>query len=297
MNPSNEFTQFWERTRRAWAEGRLAPLDGSHQSVARNQTTLEDWTPGSVDTISFLAELKPRQDEWLVGNHEDDFLLTNQRLIIRDHETDQCDIYELPDIVAYEDSGWWTKTAVLILRDGTKRIYKKLDGSIKEKYLLLAKSNYQSSNAKPAPQHPAPPSSPLDTPEASDFIFLTYSRQDWPHIHQHIDRLSQQGHALWYDRAIPGSAEWVGMIEKRILDCRLLLVFLSENASRSKWVRREIQYADSKNKPIVAVVMGDVQLQQGLDLVLSQNQMISEHSPQFFEELLSAIRYAKNRTH
>jgi len=114
-----------------------------------------------------------------------------------------------------------------------------------------------------------------------------------PSIAPHLTRLSKWSYNIWYDKGIPGGSEWDAMIEHKVSQCQLLLVFLSQQAADSKWVRREIKFADSKEKPILVVRLGDVALRHGLSITLSQYQMILESASDFSEELRRAIEYVR----
>jgi hypothetical protein len=46
--------------------------------------------------------------------------------------------------------------------------------------------------------------------------------------------LQRRGRNLWYDRGIPGGADWHAMLEERLMSCRALLLFLSQAAIESK---------------------------------------------------------------
>ena len=115
-----------------------------------------------------------------------------------------------------------------------------------------------------------------------------------PRIAPYLTYLKDKGINYWYDKAIPGGVEWATLIEQKISDCKFMLVFLSQGAIDSKWVRREVKYADAKNKQIISVTAGDVKLRHGLDLTLNQYQIISENRKDFLEELLRSIEHVTN---
>lgn len=125
------------------------------------------------------------------------------------------------------------------------------------------------------------------------FVFVSYKREDLPRITPYLHRLVGWGYKLWYDRGIPGGAEWDAMIEDKVSRCMLLLTFMSCAAVNSKWVRREIKFADSQNKPILAVRLEPVELNRGLNIVLSQYQMIDASRADFSDELRKAIEYVR----
>jgi hypothetical protein len=123
------------------------------------------------------------------------------------------------------------------------------------------------------------------------FVFISYSRADLPRLLPYLQSLDGWGYALWYDQAIPGGAEWHAMIEEKISRCSLLLAFLSKASVKSKWVRREIEFADALNKPILGVHLETVDLAHGLQMLLHQYQMLTAADPAFPAQLRGALEY------
>ncbi len=115
------------------------------------------------------------------------------------------------------------------------------------------------------------PPEPYDGKE--DFIFVSYKREEMSRVAVFLHRMIGWGFNVWYDRGIPGGAEWDSMIEERVLRCILLVTFISQKSVESKCVRREIKFADSLNKPILAIRLEPTELKQGLGMVLNQYQM------------------------
>ena len=137
-----------------------------------------------------------------------------------------------------------------------------------------------------------PPEPPTTTEDSSGFIFISYKMEDLPRILPYMHRIVEWGYPIWYDEAIPGGAEWDALIEEKVSNCRLLLVFLSQEAVESKWVRREIKFADSEEQPILGIrIEDDVDLRYGLRIVLNQYQMIDASHERFSNELKSAIEF------
>ncbi|MDD3894347.1 MAG: toll/interleukin-1 receptor domain-containing protein [Syntrophomonadaceae bacterium] len=126
-----------------------------------------------------------------------------------------------------------------------------------------------------------------------EYIFVSYKREDFPRVAPVIRNIIGWGYNIWYDQGIPGGSEWDAIIEEKVSRCIILIAFLSASAVDSKWVRREIKYADSLNKPILAIRLEEVQLKQGLSVTLSQYQMIDTTNADFSNELRRAISYVR----
>ena len=105
------------------------------------------------------------------------------------------------------------------------------------------------------------------------FVFVSYKHTDAGVVMPFLSDLQRDGIRFWYDRGIPGASEWMQVLEERIEKCRMLVIFLSQAAVDSKYVRREILMADALNKPILTLTLGTPELRWGLKLLLPQYQM------------------------
>lgn len=79
-------------------------------------------------------------------------------------------------------------------------------------------------------------------------IFLSYSREDTATMQRVRDDLRAQGLDVWTDeRMIPGDPSWQDTIETAIDEAGCLVVILSPNAKKSRWVREEMRYAEAQD--------------------------------------------------
>ena len=141
---------------------------------------------------------------------------------------------------------------------------------------------------------PEPSQTPDPSQAESGYIFISYKREDLPRIVAFMHRIVALGYPIWFDRGIPGGAEWDALIEEKVSNCLILLVFLSQSAVESKWVRREIKFADSENRPILGIRLDEnLELKHGLKVVMNQYQMIDASNADFSDELRKAIEYVR----
>jgi hypothetical protein len=90
---------------------------------------------------------------------------------------------------------------------------------------------------------------------SSPQIFLSYSRDDVALMQRIRDDLHQEGFKVWTDEAIqPGSPSWKIEIEEAIRQSDCLLVIFSPDAAESRWVRAEIDFAETLKKPLYSVL-------------------------------------------
>lgn len=75
-------------------------------------------------------------------------------------------------------------------------------------------------------------------------------------MHRVRDDLRASGLHVWTDEGIePGSISWKETIEKAICETGILVVLLSPSANDSRWVQREIDYAETQGKPILPLLV------------------------------------------
>lgn len=123
------------------------------------------------------------------------------------------------------------------------------------------------------------------------FIFVSYRHQDVGALAPILHDLTKKGYNVWYDRGIPGGTEWDAVIEQKLMGCSLVLLFVSQSAISSKYVRREAKFADILNKPIVSVKLEEAKLTYGMGMLLTQYQMISRKAGDFDLQLQRAIQH------
>ena len=92
-------------------------------------------------------------------------------------------------------------------------------------------------------------------------IFLSYSRVNTKLMQRVRDDLRAAGLSVWTDEGIePGSFSWKEAIESAIRETGILIVLLSPSANDSRWVQREIDYAEAQGKYILPLlIQGDIQ--------------------------------------
>ena len=128
-----------------------------------------------------------------------------------------------------------------------------------------------------------------------EFLFVSYKHQDIGAIAPILNRLSQRGVNVWYDKGIPGGQEWDATLEQKVRQCRFVLLFVSSASINSKYVRREAKYADVVDKPLLSVKLDDATLTHGMEMLLTQYQMLDARAPDFEDQLDRAIRNLQGR--
>ena len=125
--------------------------------------------------------------------------------------------------------------------------------------------------------------------EGGPFFFVSYRRTDLDRVVPILEHVRKLGWRLWYDGEIAGGSDWNAVLERRLAACSGVLLFLSRPTVESKFVRRELQFADSLGKPIIGVQIELAELRHGLGLLLSQYQLLSHGAPDFPARLREAL--------
>jgi TIR domain len=140
---------------------------------------------------------------------------------------------------------------------------------------------------------------PADLPRPYDgndlYLFVSYKRTDLSRIAPVMLHLQRMGKNLWYDRGIPGGTDWNATLEERLMSCSALLLFESQAAVDSKYVRREVQFADSMEKCIIRVELEAARLRFGMRLLLNHRQKICLDAPDCLAQLDRALKLINER--
>jgi hypothetical protein len=120
--------------------------------------------------------------------------------------------------------------------------------------------------------------------------FVSYSHRDVSRVIPVIRALQDARIPVWYDRGIAGGSEWDEVIENHLRRTRVLVVCASNAAIASKYVRREVKFADALNVPIVPILLEPVTFAHGMEMLLTPYQMLDAGAGDFDRLLRSAIR-------
>lgn len=124
-------------------------------------------------------------------------------------------------------------------------------------------------------------------------VFISYSSKDSQKVNAYADMLRSNGYSVWVDQTdISHGHEFPEEITKAIQECGLLVFFSSKHSNASKWVKREIVYADKQDKTILPICLDDTEYNSSLQLLLSGVEHIdaaTRSEDAVFSDVLSAI--------
>lgn len=121
------------------------------------------------------------------------------------------------------------------------------------------------------------------------YIFVSYAHKDSPAVFRLVEQLNERGYRIWYDEGIEPGSEWPEYIANHLLGAEMVLSVLTPNAVNSVNCRREINFALSKNKPVLTIYMEDIELPVGLELQLSSQQSVLYYTYDSEERFLDKI--------
>ena len=121
------------------------------------------------------------------------------------------------------------------------------------------------------------------------YIFVSYAHKDSPAVFHIVEQLNARGYRIWYDEGIEPGSEWPDYIANHLLGAEMVLSILSPNAVNSVNCRREINFALSKNKPVLTIHMEEMELPVGLELQLSSQQSVLYYTYDSEERFLDKV--------
>lgn len=106
-------------------------------------------------------------------------------------------------------------------------------------------------------------------------VFVSYSRRDSDTADQLVRNLEAAGYKVWIDReGILGGDEWRSQIVNAIDDCTAFMILLTPNSVASRNVRKELDLAENRGKPIIPIVLRRVTVPPEMEYQLVGLQMI-----------------------
>ena len=121
------------------------------------------------------------------------------------------------------------------------------------------------------------------------YIFVSYAHKDSPSVFRIIEKLNARGYRIWYDEGIEPGSEWPEYIANHLIRAEMVLSFLTPNAVNSVNCRREVNFALSKDKPVLAIYMEKFEIPAGMELQLSSQQNVLYYNYDSEERFLDKV--------
>ena len=129
-----------------------------------------------------------------------------------------------------------------------------------------------------------------------DYIFVSYAHRDADIVFEEIRRFQNLGYNVWYDEGIGAGNEWQKDIVAHLKNCKMFIVFVTNNSMASVNVQKEIKYAVKHNKNMIPIYLedyDDIEMEDDIDFELSVVQDISKTEISEDEYVSKAIELFK----
>lgn len=110
------------------------------------------------------------------------------------------------------------------------------------------------------------------------YIFVSYAHKDSSEVFTIVKQLINRGYRIWYDEGIVPGSEWSEDIALHLNDSSVVLAFVTPNFIDSVNCRREINFAVSRQIPVLSVVLEPTKMPLGMELQLSSQQSVVRYN-------------------
>jgi hypothetical protein len=113
-------------------------------------------------------------------------------------------------------------------------------------------------------------------------LFVSYARENKHEVDQLVDLLELAGYEVWVDRKLRGGQSWWQEVLRAIADSDAFIAIVSRDAINSTACRRELDWAEKLQKPVLPVAV------EPLSMALP-SRLASRHIVDYSESRSSAI--------
>lgn len=107
-------------------------------------------------------------------------------------------------------------------------------------------------------------------------VFVSHTTKDRAMADRLVASLEAVGIRCWIaPRDIKLGDDWPAAITFAVASCRALVVLVTNAASQSRHVQREVQMADDAERPILPVIIGGAELSPALQYLLASTQQLT----------------------
>lgn len=125
-------------------------------------------------------------------------------------------------------------------------------------------------------------------------LFVSYARRDAAAVTRLHADLEQAKHVAWFDRDLEGGERWWDTILEQIRRCELFMFVLSPDSLRSRACRAELAYAVALDRPVLPVMVRDVNVELAPDPIgITHVVDYRERTPESAIALLIAVTQAR----
>ena len=104
------------------------------------------------------------------------------------------------------------------------------------------------------------------------YIFLSYAHKNTNAVMPIFERLFESGFRIWYDAGIEAGTEWPEYVADHLQKSACCVAFMTKEFLDSHNCRQELNFALTKNIPVLAVYLEKVTLTAGMEMRLGLSQ-------------------------
>lgn len=123
-------------------------------------------------------------------------------------------------------------------------------------------------------------------------VFISYAREDSAVAHRLSEMLQAEGQKVFFDFAIAAGEDFSLAIEKALANSQAVVVLLSKNSNRSKWVDAELRGALQGGKAVIPVLLDEEATSNWVWPLVSDRNAIKLESPQQISEVVHQVNRA-----
>src|SRR5262245_26005785 len=98
-------------------------------------------------------------------------------------------------------------------------------------------------------------------------VFISYAREDRDAVEVLRRDIEKSRHDTWMDEELDGGESWWATILEQIRGCQAFVFVVSPDSLTSRACRAELDYALALHRPLLPVMVRQVDLQQAADAI------------------------------
>lgn len=123
-------------------------------------------------------------------------------------------------------------------------------------------------------------------------VFISYAHQDKDVAHQLRKLVQAEGQTVFFDNALAAGEDYSSMSESALADAKAVVVLLSKNSNRSRWVDAQLRSVLQSGKVIIPVLLDEEATSNWVWPLISDRNAIKLESPQDMSEVVRQVNQA-----
>ena len=113
----------------------------------------------------------------------------------------------------------------------------------------------------------------------NDGIFVSYSHNDSAAVEKIVAVLEEvSGNEVWFDYKLRGGENYFSVIANKIIENKYFVFVVSKSSVESEWCMRELEFAASEKRRIIAIWLEDITIAPRIKLIIQNTHYINRYS-------------------